>query len=621
MFKSLRPPAVVPFAILALLLSSMVVSAAPTPVSFSAPTSFATNGFFPFAVAIGDLNGDGKADLVVANSGNPSTVSVLLGDGHAGFAAATTYPSGGAFASSVAIGDLNGDGKADVAVTNINSNNVCVLLGTGGGALGPPTCFMTGTTPDLSPRSAVIADLNGDGRLDLVVTNPNAFNVGVFLGNGTGLLGPVANYATGRPSEPLSVAVADLNLDGRLDLAVANNTGGLVPILLGNGDGTFAPAVSYPLGAANGRSVAVGDLNGDGKPDLVVANLFPTGVSLPFGVSVLLGDGAGAFGTATHYPTANFGFPENVSVRDLNGDGSLDVVTSDGSVWLGDGLGGFGPAVRLGLGAANPNSVAVGDFNGDGMPDLAFGNGALDGNVIVLLNLLAPPDTTPPAITVSTAPPANGNGWNNSGVSVTWNVSDPESGIASATGCGATTVEVETAGTTLTCSARNGAGLTNSASALIKIDKTAPVITFDGNAGSYTVDQTILIACSASDALSGIGATSCPAVASGPATNYVGTTPTTSTTLAATATDNADNSARATTTFSVTVTADGICRLTASLATADDICAHVTSIATTPDATPKLGKLRAFDRFLAAQTGKSIPAEVADLLSRLAHLL
>src|SRR4029077_8207811 len=106
MFKSLRTRALVPFAIVVLLLAPAGASAAPTPVSFSAPTVFATAGFFPFSVAIGDLNGDGRRDLVVPNSGNPSTVSVLLGDGHGGFGAGTTYPSGGAFASSVAIGDL-----------------------------------------------------------------------------------------------------------------------------------------------------------------------------------------------------------------------------------------------------------------------------------------------------------------------------------------------------------------------------------------------------------------------------------------------------------------------------------------------------------------------------------
>lgn len=228
---------------------------------------------------------------------------------------------------------------------------------------------------------------------------------------------------------------------------------------------------------------------------------------------------------------------------------------------------------------------------------------------------------TPPLIDVTQSPAPNAEGWNNSDITVTWNVSDPMSGIVSTNGCDTTTITAETAGTTFTCSALNGAGLTASASVLIKIDKTAPTITFSGNTGTYTVDQTIFISCVASDALSGIATTSCPAVASGPATDYVGTTATTSTTLIATATDKAGNSATASTTFTVTVTADGICRLSASLATAHDICTKATSIAIAPNDRAKAGKLQAFDSFLAAQSGKSIPADLATLLSRLAHLL
>ena len=153
------------------------------------------------------------------------------------------------------------------------------------------------------------------------------------------------------------------------------------------------------------------------------------------------------------------------------------------------------------------------------------------------------------------------------------------------------------------------------------LDLTPPTITFSGNVGTYTVDQTISITCEATDILSGIATTTCPDVASGPATNYVGTTATTTTTLSATATDNAGNSASASTTFTVTVTGDGICRLSAGVTTANAICAQVTSIATAPSTAAKAGKVSAFDSFLAAQTGESIHTDLATLLSRLAHLL
>jgi hypothetical protein len=235
--------------------------------------------------------------------------------------------------------------------------------------------------------------------------------------------------------------------------------------------------------------------------------------------------------------------------------------------------------------------------------------------------VIASADSTPPLISLNLSASPNAAGWNNTNVTVSWGVADSDSGIVSTSGCDATALTDETGGTTLTCSAQNGAGLSSSNSVTVKIDKTAPSIGFSGNGGAYSVDQTILITCLASDGLSGIATTSCPAVASGPATNYVGTTNATSTTLTAAATDNAGNTASASTTFIVTVTADGICRLVASLEKADAICARAMSIATAPNAAAKVGGLNAFDHFLAAQSGNSIAADLATLLSRLTHLL
>jgi hypothetical protein len=230
-------------------------------------------------------------------------------------------------------------------------------------------------------------------------------------------------------------------------------------------------------------------------------------------------------------------------------------------------------------------------------------------------------DTTGPEIQATVAPLPNAIGWNNTAVTVDWSVTDPESGIASSSGCGTTTISEDTSGTILTCSAVNGVSMSAIGSVTVKVDRSTPTIAFNGNEDTYTVDQTILISCTASDVLSGLATTSCPDVASGPATDFVGSTATTTTTLAATASDNAGNTATAHTTFTVTVTATGICRLTASLTTGDDICAMSTSIANAPTASAKAGKLRAFDNFVAAQRARSIPDDVADLLSRLAHLL
>jgi FG-GAP-like repeat len=297
--------------------------------TFSAATTNPTGSVLAFSVAIGDLNGDGKLDLAVANygdpmSGNPGgTISIFLGDGDGTFSAATPYSTltGLAGAQSVAIGDLNGDGKLDLAVADA-SNRVPILLGNGDGTFNVQTPL---TFSGLNNNGSIaIADLNGDGRLDLALTN-----FGTDLGSGAGttvsvLLGQVGGGFSNRTlttgTNPSSVAIGDLNGDGRLDLAVANAGSNTVSVLLGNGDGTFQAQTQYATGT-NPESVAIGDLNGDGRLDLAVANYDSNTVS------VLLGNVGGGFQAQTQYPTGTN--PASVAIRDLNGDGRLDLAVAN----------------------------------------------------------------------------------------------------------------------------------------------------------------------------------------------------------------------------------------------------------------------------------------------------
>jgi hypothetical protein len=346
--------------------------------SFAAPTDYPV-GDNTQSVAVGDLNGDGKPDLAIANNLS-GDVSVLLGDGIGGFGAATSH-SVGVGATSVAMADLNGDGKLDLAVANLYSGAV-ILLGNGAGGFGAATSYAAGS----GSFSVAVGDLNGDARPDLAIANEFSDNVSVLLGSGDGTFTPAVNFSTG--DQARSVAVADLNGDSKPDLAVSNLGANTVSVLLGNGDGTFAPAVSYLTGTGP-ISVAVGDLNGDGKPDLVTANDFVGNVS------VLLGVGAGVFGAATAV-TTTFS-PIDVKLADVDGDGTLDLVlanflsSSDVSLLLGDGSGGFGGATDYPAGA-QAVSVAVADLNGDAKPDLVLARqgGASTGHVSVLLNTTTP---------------------------------------------------------------------------------------------------------------------------------------------------------------------------------------------------------------------------------------
>jgi predicted lipoprotein with Yx(FWY)xxD motif len=332
---------------------------------FAAPRSFDT-GSTPNSVAIGDLNGDGKPDLAIANQSS-NTVSVLLGNGGGTFGARTDYGTG-TNPTSVAIWDLNGDGEPDLAVTNYNSGSVSVLLGNGNGTFGAKTDYETG----INPTSVAIGDLNGDGKPDLAVTNsapyPAGGSVSLLLGNGDGTFGAQWGFLVG--DEPSSVAIGDLNGDGWPDLAVANYNSTTVSVLLGNVNGTFGVKTDFGTGYWP-FSVAIGDLNGDGIPDLVVANVYSSTVS------VLLGNGNGTFRAESDYGTG--GYTNSVAIGDLNGDGRLDLVTANCyptgtvSVLLGNGDGTFEAKTDYGAGSG-AYSVAIGDLNGDGKPDLAVAN-------------------------------------------------------------------------------------------------------------------------------------------------------------------------------------------------------------------------------------------------------
>jgi hypothetical protein len=191
------------------------------------------------------------------------------------FLPAVTYGAGGD-TSSMAVADVNGDGKFDVAVTTYNSHGVGVLLGNGDGTFQPVHIYSPGST---YPSSIAITDVNGDGKPDLVVANevdPTYFSqeegvVGVLLGNGDGTFQPTLTYSAGGRGAT-SIAIADVNTDGKPDLVVAIAVSDQVGILLGNGDGTFQPAVTYPSGGFGAVSVASADVNGDGKPDALIAN-------------------------------------------------------------------------------------------------------------------------------------------------------------------------------------------------------------------------------------------------------------------------------------------------------------------------------------------------------------
>jgi len=320
-------------------------------LNFASAVTYLSGGHTAMSVAVADVNLDGIPDLLVANNCvsnsncSSGTVAVLLGNGDGTFQTAVPYGSGGFVAYSVAVADVNGDGNPDLLVanncvskSNCGNGTVAVLLGNGNGTFQAAVPYGSGGNQAMS---VAVADVTGDGYPDLLVanycastTNCDNGTVAVLLGNGDGTFQPAVPYASGGYGAN-SVAVAVLNGNGNPeDLVLANNcvsssncSNGTVSVLLGNGDGTFQTAVPYGSGGVDAYSVAVADVNADGNPDLLVANDCP---DCPAGgtVGVLLGNGNGTFQTAAAYGSGGWE-SYSVAVSDVNGDGNPDVVVAN----------------------------------------------------------------------------------------------------------------------------------------------------------------------------------------------------------------------------------------------------------------------------------------------------
>ncbi|BBL73360.1 FG-GAP repeat domain-containing protein [Methylomagnum ishizawai] len=364
--------------------------------TFQTPRYYAL-GYTPASIAASDLNGDGHTDLATMDAEfswiSKSSVSVLLGNGDGTFKTRQDYAVG-SFSPTVVASDLNGDGTPDLVIANEDSRSVSVLLGKGDGTFQPRQQYGAGI--DFGPDSVAASDLNGDGYTDLATVSDFYSTISVLLGNGDGTFKANRDYVAGYyGSNPHSITLADLNGDGKPDLATMLNPGEstrkspAVLVMLGNGDGTFlAPqyyAVSPSLWSTNNvGSVMASDLNGDGHPDLVTAN--PTAST----VSVLLGKGDGTFMTHQDY-AARSNVSLTFTVSDLNADGHPDLAIAndnDGSVSIlqGKGDGSFKELHPKDVYAVGhrPTDVHLSDLNGDAHTDLATTN-SLSGTISVHL--------------------------------------------------------------------------------------------------------------------------------------------------------------------------------------------------------------------------------------------
>lgn len=332
-----------------------------------------TGTFGPSRIAAADVSGDGVTDIVASFLAGDD-VGIYLGNGNGTFAPGVEIPVG-QDPFGVALADVNADGWPDVVVGNDFDEGVAVLLGQGGGAFGPPQAIPAG----LRVEDVVVGDLTGNGVLDIATANFLSQDASLLFGLGDGTFEghEVAEVAFG--SAPYVPILADLDLDGALDLVTVNNFSDDLSLRLGDGTGSFTPESYLGAGTCPIDGAAV-DMDGDGLLDLVAAN------ECGGDVSVLLNIGDGGFGTETRFPASTC--PLAIAAADFDGDTFQDLVTANEcsnnvSVLLGDGAGGLLAPQLLPVGSA-PVDVATGDFDGDGEIDLVIANrGTSDASVLL----------------------------------------------------------------------------------------------------------------------------------------------------------------------------------------------------------------------------------------------
>lgn len=345
---------------------------------FEGPVSY-TVEICPQAMASGDLDGNGTADLAVGTY-RQTGVHLLFGDGDGGFATELPAIGSSGYYTGIALPDLDGDGRRDLAAVSGGSGTLFTYLGNGDGTFGPAPHPLEGGSQVI--HSPLLSDLNKDGRNDVVALDQLAGEVVALLGRGDGTLDAERRFSAG--TAPNGVAVADFNGDRLPDLVIAGNndyfaTGrrGEVSILLGHGDGTFAARTRYDAGD-NTRGAAPADVDGDGTIDLIVMNCGNTiqgQTTQPSTLSIRRGRGDGTFADATEIPvsddacglvTADFNLDGRVDILHLN---SQALLTSSITILLGHGDGTFSSPLVLTISLVM-DSLAIGDLNADGRPDL-----------------------------------------------------------------------------------------------------------------------------------------------------------------------------------------------------------------------------------------------------------
>ena len=341
--------------------------------TFRSPVSYSTEGGLnPSGIIVIDFNNDSFLDLAVAFGGS-GTIGIYLGSVNGTFLLTITYPIGdNAILFAIVAADLNNDGRTDIVVTDVETDHIGILLHYDNGRFTTVKMYSSGGS---FPISVAVGDLNDDHRLDIVVANFATNNLGILLGDGNGAFPTVELYFNGPRSGPQSIAICDLNNDDHMDILVANSGTDSIGVLFGYGNGTFQNQVILSrLQSFRPVWVLVSDFNNDNLIDIAISNYNADTVG------VLLGNGNVTFAPMTIYSTGSSSTPGCLNAGDFNNDNILDLAvvnrgTSNIRLFIGVGDGRFllGKTLSTGI-ASGPFTLAIGDFNNDTRLDIAVTN-------------------------------------------------------------------------------------------------------------------------------------------------------------------------------------------------------------------------------------------------------
>ena len=362
--------------------------------AFKDALSYRTTISRPRYLLAADFNNDGKQDFVTASGDflpTGSTIEVALGDGSGGFTKKSISNFGVSQPKAIATADFNGDGKLDLAVTQQFTGKISILLNDGTGGFRTDAFNANSYLVGSVPTAIKAGDFNNDNKADLIAIIPNFNSFAVLIGDGAGNF--VVNGGSalqGSSSFFEDIDIADFNADGKSDLAIVRSGANVVHVLFGNGTGQFFDYAILPVPGLP-VSVIARDFNGDGKPDLATSNQLQGTVDRQARITVFLNDGTPSFSPAANYVTDGAGI---LGVGDFDGDSKPDLAVSSGAIFVGSNIDGIAILTNKGNGEFNASInfasgglsdyLVVKDFNNDGRDDVAVSQ--FSNNVSLLLN-------------------------------------------------------------------------------------------------------------------------------------------------------------------------------------------------------------------------------------------